>query len=101
MISDSNYSPAEAIAVLHASVQAVKDAYTKLQPSQALEKEYRIAHGHDAPDAGTPFGLVYIEPEAHTLLYSVCSPLSSAIVAGNCVIVLVSLLKIVGVAIAS
>lgn len=90
MVSDSNYTPSEAIAVLHASVQAVKDAYAFLQPTEALEREYRVAHGKDASDNETPFGLVYIEPEPHTLLYSVCSPLSAAIAAGNCVAVLVS-----------
>lgn len=93
MISDSNYTPSEAIAVLHAAVQAVKDAYATLQPTEALEKEYRVAHGKDAPDSQVPFGLVCIEPERHTLLYSVCSPLSAAIAAGDCVAVLVCVVR--------
>lgn len=89
MIKDSGYSPAEAIAVFHAAVQAVKDSYATLQLKEALDDEYRVAHGKDAPDARIPLGLVYIEPTAHTLLCSVCGPLSSAIAAGNCVVLLV------------
>lgn len=90
MTADSAYTPAEAISVLHAAVQTVKDCYATLQPERALEDEYRIAHGKDAKDGEVPFGLVYIEPEAHALLYSVCAPLSAAIAAGNCVAVVVS-----------
>lgn len=89
MISDSDYTPSEAIAVFHVTTQTVKDLYATLQPVQALEKEYRVAHGKDAADGARPCGVVYIEPEAHTLLYSVCAPLCAAIAAGNCVIVLV------------
>lgn len=90
MISDSQYMQSEAIAVLHAAVQTVKDHYASLQPAEALEREYRLAHGKDAADDERPFGLVYVEPEAHTLLYSVSAPLSAAIAAGNCVAILVS-----------
>lgn len=90
MITDSKYTESEAISVLHAAVQTIKDHYAALHPQRALEEEYRIAHGKDASDNDVPFGLVYIEPEAHTLLYSVCAPLAAAIAAGNCVAILVS-----------
>lgn len=89
MIADCGYTASEAIAVLHASVRVLKELYATLQPTQALEQEYRVAHGKDAADGEVPFGLVYIEPEAHGLLFSICAPLTAAIVAGNCVAVLV------------
>lgn len=92
MISDSGYTAAEAIAVLHASIEAVKHWYGTLQPKKALKQEYRVANGKDAPDHSEPVGIVYVEPEAHTLLYSICAPLSAAIAAGNCVYLLVSVL---------
>lgn len=90
MINDSKYTPAEAIAVLHASMQVIRGCYDGIQPKRALEEEYRIAHGKDASNAETPVGLVYVEPHPHTLLYSVCAAVSPAIAAGNCIIVLVS-----------
>lgn len=90
MISDSEYTPHEAIAVLHASLQAVKQCYASLQPKQALEDEYRVARGVDAIDNEVPVGMVYIEADTHTLLYSICSPLCAAIAAGSCVVLLVS-----------
>lgn len=93
MVSDVKYTPSEAIAILHVSLKAVRDAYISLQPPDVQDREYRIANNKDAPDNLVPFGLVYIEPESHTLLYSVCSALSSAIAAGNCVALLVSLLN--------
>lgn len=90
MIEDCYYSASEAITVLHASVQAIKIVYAGLHPDQSLKQEYRTAHGKDVADGKVPFGMVYIEPEAHTLLYSICAPLSAALAAGNCVAVVVS-----------
>ena len=47
-----------------------------------------MAKGKDASGNREPMGIVYIEPTRHTLLYSVISPVSSAIAAGNCIVVL-------------
>jgi len=88
--TDYGYTPAEVAIELHLALGAVKRDYASLQPKEAHEEEYLIAVGKDAKSIRKPAGIVYIEPCKHTLFYSVVVPLSAAIAAGNCVIVLVS-----------
>lgn len=88
--SDYNYSPAEVAAEINLTLEAIKRDYASLQPAKTLEDEYLLANGSDAPGSRQPAGIVYIEPCAHTLLFSTAVPLSAALAAGNCVIVLVS-----------
>ncbi|KAL1582219.1 hypothetical protein WHR41_09073 [Cladosporium halotolerans] len=85
---DYNYSPAEVAAEINLTLEAIKRDYASLQPAKALEDEYLLANGSDAPGSRQPAGIVYIEPCAHTLLFSTAVPLSAALAAGNCVIVL-------------
>lgn len=89
--ADYGNSQAEVAIEINLAISAVRRDYASLQPKQAHEDEYLIAAGKDAPSTRKPAGIVYIEPCTHTLFYSVIVPLSAAIAAGNCVIVLVSL----------
>lgn len=90
--ADYDHSPAEIAIELHLVLSALKRNYDLLQPPQAHSNEYLLAEGKDAPANRAPAGIVYIEPCVHTLFFSVVAPLSAAIAAGNCVIVLVRLI---------
>jgi acyl-CoA reductase-like NAD-dependent aldehyde dehydrogenase len=87
--ADTDHSPAEIAIEIHLALSALKTSYETLQPTKALADEYLIASGKDAPTNRIPYGIAYIEPCTHTLLYSIVAPLSAAIAAGNCAIVLV------------
>ncbi|CAK1359540.1 unnamed protein product [Cercospora beticola] len=86
--SDSGNSPAEVAVEYHETLSAVKHDYATLDHKTALEQEYLIANGQDAPHRRVPAGVVYIEPISHTLFYSTIVPLSAALAAGNVVILL-------------
>jgi acyl-CoA reductase-like NAD-dependent aldehyde dehydrogenase len=88
--ADTHHTPAEIAIEIHLALAALKTSYETLQPTKSLADEYLIASGKDAPENRVPVGIAYIETCAHTPLYSVVAPLSAAIAAGNCVIVLVS-----------
>lgn len=89
--AEYDHTPAEAAIEMYLAMQALKSDYVSLQPKQAHHDEYLIASGKNAGSNRKPVGVVYIEPcSRHTLFYSVIVPLSSAMAAGNCVIVLVS-----------
>lgn len=87
--ADYDHSPAEIAVELYLALASLKREYDSLQPSQMHSNEYLLADGENAPANRAPVGIVYIEPCAHTLLFSIIAPLSAAIAAGNCVIVLV------------
>ncbi|KAK1065909.1 hypothetical protein LTR74_007623 [Friedmanniomyces endolithicus] len=86
--TDYGHSPAEVAVELNLAISAIRRDYAALEPKAAHQEEYLIASGEDAPNSRKPAGIVYIEPCIHTLLYSVVTPLSAAIAAGNCVVVL-------------
>jgi acyl-CoA reductase-like NAD-dependent aldehyde dehydrogenase len=88
--ADTDHTPAEIAVEIHLTLQSLKASYETLQPTKSLADEYLIASGKDAPENRVPAGIAYIEPCAHTPLFSVVAPLSAAIGAGNCVVVLVS-----------
>lgn len=87
IVDDSGNSVTEAKIEYGLALLALKDQYASLNPAAALEEEYAITHGKDAPQRTEGAGIVYIVPTAHTLLYSIIAPLCAAIAAGNCVIV--------------
>jgi acyl-CoA reductase-like NAD-dependent aldehyde dehydrogenase len=88
IVSDGKATSLEATVEYLACVKCIKDAYYSISPSTALELEYNVAHGKNSPDNRVPIGIVYIEPQtSHTPFYSILAPLSSAIAAGNCVVV--------------
>ncbi|KAK4556291.1 hypothetical protein LTR86_006435 [Recurvomyces mirabilis] len=86
--SDYGHSQAEIAVELNLATTAIRNDYASLQPKKAHEEEYLLASGKNAAESRRPAGVVYIEPLAHTLFYSVIVPLSAAIAAGNCVVVL-------------
>ncbi|KAI7317158.1 ALDH-like protein [Hortaea werneckii] len=87
--ADYDHTPAEAAIEIYLAIQMLKSDYASLQPKQAHHDEYLIASGKNAESNRRPVGVVYIEPcSRHTLFYSAIVPLSSAMAAGNCVIVL-------------
>ena len=88
--ADYDHSPAEVAVEIHLALSALKQSYETLQPVKAHAEEYLLASGNDAPTSKIPAGIAYIEPCTHTLFFSVVAPLSAAIAAGSCAIVLVS-----------
>ena len=89
IVEDSGNTAAEAFAELYATLAAIKSHHEQLEPQADLETEYRVAKGQDAPEARDGTGIVLIRPQAHTFVYSVLTPVSAAIAAGNCVAVVV------------
>ena len=87
--ADYDHSPAEIAVEIHLALSALKQSYETLQPTKAHADEYLLASGSNAPTAKIPAGIAYIEPCTNTLFYSVVAPLSAAIAAGSCAIVLV------------
>lgn len=87
--TDYGYSAAEIAVEYHLALNEVKRVYSTLEPKECHDEEYRIFNDKDAPEARKPAGIVYIEPTQHNLFYSTVVPLSAALFAGNCVIVLV------------
>lgn len=87
MMSDSHNHAAEAEVEFHLAVDCVKKHYDSIDFEKELKDEYAIASGENTPERRIAAGIVYIIPAAHTLLYSVISPLSAAIAAGNCTII--------------
>lgn len=88
--AEYDYTPAEVAVELHLALGTLKRNYDSLQPTKAYEDEYALANSKDASARRVPAGIVYVQTCSHALLFSVIAPLSAAIAAGNCVIVLVS-----------
>lgn len=88
---DTGHRAAEIKVECWLAMRCLSDAHTAIDTEKALREEYAVARGEDAPGARGPVGIVVIEPAAHTFFYSVMSALVPAIVAGNCVVVQVSL----------
>ncbi len=89
IVKDSGNTAAEAFAEFYATLSAITSYHDQLQPEAELDAEYRIARGQDAPEAREGVGIVLIRPQTHTFVYSVLTPVSAAIAAGNCVAVVV------------
>jgi acyl-CoA reductase-like NAD-dependent aldehyde dehydrogenase len=90
IISDYNYDPREVAVEFDLALTAVRTNYALLQPKKSHKDEYAVANGKDAARNRVPVGIVCIEPTAHTIFFSTIAPLSAALAAGNCVIVVVS-----------
>lgn len=90
IVADTHVGVAEAELEFCLAVDAVKEQYTSINIQQMLEDEYSVAKGRDWPARRTAAGIIYIRPQTHTILFSIVSPLASAIAAGNCVVVEVS-----------
>ncbi|KAK3710905.1 hypothetical protein LTR37_009926 [Vermiconidia calcicola] len=88
ILSDTDATSVEAAIELYTTIKSVADAFYSLQPLESLEEEYLIAKGKNAVSHREPLGIVYIEPTQHTGFYSCISTISSAIAAGNCIVIL-------------
>ena len=92
---DTGVSEAEATVEYSLALSTVKDHYAGLDPVKELDDEYRIARGKDAKDRMEPVGVVYIEPNTgHTPFFSILTPVSASLAAGNCVVLKVSYLDL-------
>lgn len=91
IVADSGITKAEAQAEYALALADVKDRYAELDPKTELANEYAIANGKDAAGLRIGVGMVYIRANAnHSVFYSIISPLSAAIAAGNCIVLQVS-----------
>ncbi|CAK7234545.1 hypothetical protein SCUCBS95973_008972 [Sporothrix curviconia] len=86
---DSGNTPTEAWVEFYLTLSALKHYFAGLSPEKELHDEYRVANCQDAADAREAVGIVYIEPGAHSYLYSVIVPIGGAVAAGNCVLVVI------------
>jgi acyl-CoA reductase-like NAD-dependent aldehyde dehydrogenase len=84
---DGQLSATEAETELYLAVAAVANAYDSLSLSSDLEQEYSIANGKDNASRRVGAGLVIIRPTTHTRVFSILSPLATAISTGNCVVI--------------
>ncbi|TKA68423.1 hypothetical protein B0A49_08385 [Cryomyces minteri] len=65
----------------------LREHYESLDPKNELATTRQIELGNDNLDRSNSTSIVYVVPITHTLLYSVLSPVCTAIAAGSCVIV--------------
>jgi hypothetical protein len=93
IIADTNIRSREAQLEIHLTIRVVEDLYDNFSVQKALSKEYRIARGEDSRDRTDAFGIIYLRPQSHNLVYSIITPLANAIAAGNCVVIEVKQLK--------
>jgi len=87
IIADTHVSQEEAQVEFALAISAVRELYVSVDVDASLAEEYRIACGEDWRSRRVPVGIVYIRPQSQSFLFSVVSPLASAIAAGNCVVV--------------
>ncbi|KAI9147322.1 4,5-DOPA dioxygenase extradiol [Paramyrothecium foliicola] len=78
----------EAFAELFLTISATKSYLDSISPVNALDEEYHIARNEDSPQARRGVGIVIIEPQSHTPLFSVVSPLCGAISSGSAVLLI-------------
>ncbi|KAF1933854.1 ALDH-like protein [Didymella exigua CBS 183.55] len=83
--SDTRVSEQEATVEIALSLDLVRAHYAVIDPARELEDEYRVSNGRDAQNQTQPWGVVYIESQRHTPLFSIVAALSAAMAAGNCV----------------
>lgn len=67
------------------AMDSVNKAYGTLDFDHALKEEYLVKEGKDNLSRKVGLGLIAIRPGTHSRLYSIVTPLSMAIAAGNCV----------------
>jgi acyl-CoA reductase-like NAD-dependent aldehyde dehydrogenase len=87
VVLDGGVTTLEAAVELQLALDTISTHYSSIDPEQDLGYENSILRGSDAAERRVAAGIVYIEPCVHTLLFSVLSPLSASIAAGNCVVI--------------
>ncbi|CAN8095659.1 unnamed protein product [Discula destructiva] len=84
--ADSSSSAAEVEVEFYLGMEAVRHFYQTLDFEKDLDTEYSVAHGKDNTERRVGVGLVVLKPTSHTRFYSIITPLSAAVAAGNCVL---------------
>lgn len=82
----SGCSVAEAELEFWLGIDCIRKSYENLDFAQAKKQEYSVKFGKDNVDRRVAVGLVGIKPQVHSRFYSIVSPISAAIEAGNCVL---------------
>jgi acyl-CoA reductase-like NAD-dependent aldehyde dehydrogenase len=84
---DSGHSYAEVAVEYISTLQSLKDYYNSLDVEEALQNEYALVRGEDAPGNEEAIGIVYVVPSVYTTYYSVIVAVTAAIATGNCVVI--------------
>lgn len=87
MEEDGILTPAESKIEYCLALQCIAEVHDGIDPRKALEAEYAIANGVDAPGSRQPIGVVVIEPSLDGFLYSLVAAVAPAIAGGNCIII--------------
>lgn len=72
------------------ALESITATFSESDFEKALATEYKIAHSENTPDHRCAYGAAYIAPATYNLVYSTIAAVSTAIAAGNCVILEVS-----------
>ncbi|KAM3071814.1 hypothetical protein ACMFMG_009671 [Clarireedia jacksonii] len=78
----SNFEPE---AEFWLTINAIESQYKSLDFEKSIAEEYLIAKGSNNENRRIGKGLVIIRPTTHTRFYSIVTPITTAIAAGNCV----------------
>lgn len=86
IVSSNGHTDVEATTEYLLTLLSLKNIYQSLDSAETLKNEYSISRGEDYAMSREGVGIVYIVPTTYTLFYSVIVTISSALAAGNCVV---------------
>ncbi len=84
---DSGHTPAEVQVEYWLAMRQLAQAYSGLDPDQALRDEHAVSRSENASQQREAVGIVIIHPAKHAFFSCLMSALVPALAAGNCVIV--------------
>jgi len=87
---DSRCSVQDAETEFYLGMDALRKSYESLNFEKSLKNEYLVANGKSNEERRVAMGLIAIKPSRHSRFYSVIVPLAAALVAGNCILLEVS-----------
>jgi acyl-CoA reductase-like NAD-dependent aldehyde dehydrogenase len=90
LVKDTFVTQSEAFAEIYQTLAALRSHIDATSPTTQLAAEYSIAEGKDATSLRQGLGIVALDPQSHTPLFSIFSPLGAAVAAGNPVVLVVS-----------
>ncbi|KAK5053857.1 hypothetical protein LTR84_001819 [Exophiala bonariae] len=68
------------------ALETITKSFSESDFQKLLATEYKIAYSENTPDHRCAYGAAYIAPATYNLVYSTVAAVSTAIAAGNCVI---------------
>ncbi|KEF55912.1 uncharacterized protein A1O9_07492 [Exophiala aquamarina CBS 119918] len=86
MKTDSSQTNSEIEIQYTLALESIVNSFSESDFDQALAAEYRLAKSENTPDNRCAYGIVYIEPASYNLVYSCVTAVTTAIAAGNCVV---------------